>query len=120
MHKIKHEAYLWNTYLKGLMRKLMNNARQKVFQGQKVGKYQRTTCPLCGEADTQAFYVSYEAEPQVMWLCLRCHKEHSLTRGSIYDQLKRHNVPVISWEEWLNGKRPDPAAKKKPKNPRRR
>lgn len=105
------EAERWNRYLKQEMTKLQNRARQYVFKHRE--DYVRQTCCLCGEADTSAFYVTYEEKPMVTWFCQRCHKEHSQLRGSLYDQLRRHHIPVISWEEWKNGQRPEVRKPKK-------
>lgn len=110
---MRNLAYNWNSYLKQLMKALQNKARQKVFKGLKDGTYVRTVCVLCGDADTSAFYASYEKQPQITWFCQSCHKEQSQNRGSIYDQLVRHGVPVISWEEWKNGLRPAAKIKKR-------
>lgn len=107
---MKLEAERWNRYIRKLIAKLQNRARQYVFKHK--DEYVRTTCPLCGEADTIAFYVTYDEKPIVTWLCHRCHKESSHCRGSLYDQLRNHHVPVISWEEWKNGQRPDTHSKK--------
>ncbi len=98
---VAHQAYLWNTHLKKEMTKLQNKARQWLFKA----KHKRKPCVVCGEMDVSAFFVDYN-EPQYMWLCQKCHKEHSQMRGSIYDQLVRHKIPVISWEDWKNGVRP--------------
>lgn len=100
---ITNAAYLHKQYLKKLMSKLQNSARQKLFKM----KPKPMPCKLCGEMDVSAFFVDYSA-PNWIWLCQRCHKEHSQSRGSIYDQLVRHGIPVISWEDWKNGIRPVP------------
>ena len=97
-----HEAHLWNQYLKGLMKSLQNAARQAVFRSKPF----HGSCIVCGENDTLKFYVDYGTPPQPIDLCQRHHKEYSQLRGSIYDQLVRHGVKVLSWEEWKNGSRP--------------
>ena len=110
------EADRWNRYLKALMTKLQGRARQYLFRHRE--DYPQQTCCLCGAADTQAFYATYDRPPVVTWFCQSCHKEADQHRGSLYDQLRRHGVPVISWEEWKSGQRPAPKAKKKPANNR--
>lgn len=105
---LKNEAYLWNQYLKGLMKALQNRARQEVFKMRLFAG----RCQLCGNTDTSKFYVTYDSPPQTMDLCQSHHKEMSQHRGSIYDQLVRHGLKPISWEEWKNGLRPDPGAGK--------
>lgn len=107
-----NDAYLWNQYLKGLMSKLQNRARQWLFR-ERPGTGR---CFICKDADVSAFFVSYGdikkgEKPEFMWLCQVHHKEHSQHRGSVYDQLVRHGIEVISWEEWKAGKRP-PRSKK--------
>lgn len=100
---VTHAAYQWNQYIKKLFGKLQNTGRQKLFKM----KPKPMPCKLCGETDVSAFFLDYSA-PDWIWLCQRCHKEHSQRRGSAYDQLVRHKVPVISWEDWKNGIRPTP------------
>ena len=100
-NSVTHAAHLYKCYLKKLMAKLQNSARQKLFRM----KIPRQPCKLCGEVDVSAFFIDYSA-PNWIWLCQRCHKDNSQTRGTIYDQLLRHGVPVISWEDWKNGTRP--------------
>ena len=98
---LKTAAHQWNTYLKGEMKKLQNRARQEVFKTRPyLGK-----CVLCGETDTSWFYLCYDSPPQIMALCQSHHKEYSQMRGSIYEQLVRHGLEPISWEEWKNGLR---------------
>jgi hypothetical protein len=99
---VSHEAYKWNTYLKGEMKKLQNRARQLIFKSRPY----LGTCLICQEADTSWFYVDYGNPPQVLALCQKHHKEYSQMRGSLYDQLSRHGLKPISWEEWKNGLRP--------------
>ena len=99
---LKTSADLYKAYLKGLMTKLQNAARQAIFRSRPfLGR-----CALCDDAETSWFYVDYGNPPQVMALCHTHHKEMSQHRGSVYDQLKRHGVDVLSWEEWKNGMRP--------------
>lgn len=88
----------YKRYLAAHMRALQNKARQAVHRSQPY--YGR--CKLCGNTDTSKFYVDYGTPPQVIDLCQSCHKEASQHRGTIYDQLIRHGVPVLSWEEWRN------------------
>jgi hypothetical protein len=97
-------AEQWNMYLKGLMKILQNRARQEVFKS----KLYAGRCKLCGNTDTSRFYVTYDSPPQTMDLCQAHHKEMSQHRGSIYDQLVRHDLKPISWEDWKNGVRPAP------------
>jgi hypothetical protein len=102
MSDFRHQAYMWNNYLKRLMTKLQNRARQEIFKQRLI----KPPCKLCGEMDVQWFYVDYGSPPTVMSLCQRCHKDASQRRGSLYDQLKRNGIEVISWEEWKNDVRP--------------
>jgi hypothetical protein len=99
---LRTAADQWKQYLKGLMTALQNRARQEVFKA----KLFAGRCKLCGNTDTSKFYVTYDSPPQVMDLCQSHHKEMSQHRGSVYDQLVRHGVKVLSWEEWKNGTRP--------------
>jgi len=93
-------AYQYKAYLAAEMRKLQNAARQAIFRSRPyLGR-----CIVCDECDTLWFYVDY-TKPQVIALCQRCHKEHSQRRGTIYDQLARHGLDIITWEDWKNGKR---------------
>lgn len=104
---LKVQADLYKMYLKGLMTSLQNAARQAVFRA----KPYHGSCFVCGENDTSKFYVDYGNPPQTMDLCQAHHKEYSQMRGTIYDQLKRHGIDVLSWEDWKNGMRPVKAAK---------
>ena len=100
-------AGLYKRYLAGLMTALQNAARQYTFRnGIKPGP-----CIQCGEMHTSWFYVDYGKPPQKVSLCQSHHKEMSQTRGSIYDQLVRHGLQVISWEDWKNGIRPETRSK---------
>lgn len=104
---LKTAADLYKQYLKGLMTTLQNKARQAIFRSRPyLGR-----CAICEDAETTWFYVSYDSPPQVMAMCHTHHKEYSQLRGSIYDQLVKHGVEVISWEEWKNGKRVDKTVK---------
>ncbi len=98
---VSHAAYQWNHYIKKLFAKLQNVGRQKLFKLKPKPK----PCIICEETDVSAFFLDYQT-PEYIWLCQRCHKEHSQRRGSAYDQLVRHGIAVISWEDWKNGIRP--------------
>jgi len=99
---LRTAAAQYKQYLADLMKKLQNAARQHVFRSRPfLGR-----CAVCGEAETTWFYVSYESPPQIMAMCHSHHKEYSQMRGSIYDQLVKHGIQVLSWEEWKSGLRP--------------
>lgn len=100
-------AYEWNNYLKGMMKNLQNSARQFVFRN----KPPRKPCFICGECDVSAFFLDY-LKPEWIWLCQSHHKSESHNRGSIYDQLVRHSLKPISWEDWKAGARPEKKVKK--------
>ena len=91
----------YKRYLAGLMSKLQNKARQAMHRSDPY--YGR--CHLCQNTDTSKFYVSYDPV-QTIDLCQSCHKNASQHRGSVYDQLVRHGISVLSWEDWKNGQRP--------------
>ena len=94
-------AQQYKMYLAKEMTTLQNKARQWVFRNRPfLGR-----CKICDECDTLWFYVSYENPPQIMALCQSHHKEAAQHRGSVYDQLVRHEVEVLTWEQWKSGMR---------------
>jgi hypothetical protein len=106
---VRTAAEQWNAYLKKLMTALQNKARQYVFKHKPF----HGSCIECGENDTLKFYVDYDNPPQTIDLCQSHHKEYAQRRGTIYDQLVRHGLKPISWEEWKNGARPADKESKK-------
>lgn len=50
-------------------------ARMKVYQAIKRGKLSKLPCRICGEVKAQAHHNDYSKPLEVVWLCIKHHKE---------------------------------------------
>lgn len=97
-----HEAYLWNQYLKNLIKPLQTAARQKVFR---FGKKVRQCCLCETTVSVQALIEDYRDPLPCRYACVPHHRELKKNE-SLFDLCARHDLKPISWEDWKNGKRP--------------